>query len=121
MAQGSTANAVGLEQVGAVTHAAKGMVNNDEMRVDYGKNLRSISEGTHGRMVGPAGQMMRAQMDIHAGATAVNAQRGSQVAESFALGEKHVVQGTEDSLQQQKTAATDADGTYTVLKKPMEV
>jgi hypothetical protein len=112
--------AVGLEQVGGVTHAAKGMVANADTRVSAAKALRSVSEGTHGRNYGPAADAQRAAMDTNAGASGYGGLHGAQVAESFAKGEKHVVQGTEDSFQQQKTSMTDAESTFSALKKTIE-
>lgn len=112
--------AVGLEQVGGVTHAAKGMGSNADSRVSSAKGLKSIAEGTHGRNFGPAADAQRAAMDTNAGAAAFGGLHGVQIAESFAKGEKHVVQGTEDSFQQQKASMTDAESTFSTLKKSIE-
>lgn len=113
-------NAVGLEQVGGVTNAAKGMVENADSRVQAARTLQGVSEATNGRMVGPAGDLMRNVMDTHSGASGVAGQHGAQVAGNFAQGEKAVVQGTVDSAQQQKTSATDAESTYSQLNRPIE-
>lgn len=113
-------NAVGLEQVGGVSQSAKGMVQNADSRVQAGKTLQSVSDGTNGRMVGPAGDLMRAAMDTHSGASGMAGVHGAEVAQSFSRGEKAVVQGTVDSAQQQKTSATDAESTYTQLSRPIE-
>lgn len=112
--------AVGLEQVGGVSHAAKGMVENADGRVQAAKSLRAVAEGTHGRMVGPAGNMMRSTMDGHVAASSMAGLHGARTGESFSKGEKHVVQGTEDSLQQQKTSASEAETTFSALNRPME-
>lgn len=113
-------NAVGLEQVGGVTQAAKGMVENADGRVQAAKVLQSMSESTHRGMVGPAGDTMRNVMDTHSGASGMAAKNGAEVGANFATGEKTVVQGTVDSLQQQKTSATDAESTFSQLSRPME-
>ncbi len=113
-------NAVGLEQVGGVTQAAKGMVENADGRVQAAKTLQSVSEATHGRMVGPAGDLMRNVMDTHSGASGVAGLHGAEVGQNFATGEKSVVQGTVDSAQQQKTSATDAESTFSQLNRPIE-
>jgi hypothetical protein len=112
-------NAVGLEQVGGVTAAAKGMVTNADSRVQAAKVLNNVAEATNGRMVGPAGDLMRGAMDIHSGAAGKAGVHGAQVADSFAQAEKHVVQGTVDSAQQQKVSATDAETTFDMLSKPI--
>lgn len=113
-------NAVGLEQVGGVSQAAKGMVENADSRVQAAKTLQGVSEATNGKMVGPAGDLMRVTMDTHSGASGMAGVHGAEVAGSFAQGEKAVVQGTVDSAQQQKTSATDADSTYSQLSRPIE-
>ena len=113
-------NAVGLEQVGGVSQAAKGMVENADSRVQAAKTLQGVSDATNGRMVGPAGDLMRTTMDTHSGASGMAGVHGADVASSFAQGEKAVVQGTVDSAQQQKTSATDADSTYSKLSRPIE-
>jgi hypothetical protein len=112
--------AVGAEEVGGVTAASKGMVNsNAEGRVQSSRTLNNVSEGTGGRMVGPAGDLMRGTMNEHANASTIAARHVAQVAQSFAQGEKHVVQGTVDSAQQQKTSIVDAEATFTMLSKPI--
>jgi hypothetical protein len=113
-------NAVGLEQVGGVTQAARGMVDNADSRVQAARALQSASDATAGRMVGPAGDLQRAAMSTHAGASGVAGVNGSAVAASFAHGERTVVQGVEDSAQQQRTSATDAETTFSALNKPIE-
>jgi hypothetical protein len=113
-------NAVGLEQVGGVSQAAKGMVENSDSRVQAAKALQNVSEATNGRMVGPAGDMMRNAMNANSGATGVHAVRGAEVAQSFAQGEKAVVQGTADSLQQQKVSGQEGENTFQHLNKSIE-
>jgi type IV secretory pathway TrbL component len=116
-----SSNAVGLEQVGGVTAAAKGMVGNADTRVSAAKALANISEGTNGRMVGPAGDLMRSGMNVAANAHGASALHGAQVATSFAKGEQHVEQGTIDSAQQQKVIASDGETTFDALSKPLNV
>jgi hypothetical protein len=113
-------NAVGLEQVGGVSQAAKGMVENSDSRVQAAKKLQSVSEATNGRMVGPAGDMMRNAMDTNSGASGMAGVRGAEVATSFAHGEKSVVQGTTDSLQQQKVSSQEGENTFQHLTKSIE-
>ena len=113
-------NAVGLEQVGGVSQAAKGMVENSDGRVQAAKALQNVSEATNGRMVGPAGDMMRSAMDANATASGVAGVRGAEVATSFAQGEKAVVQGTVDSLQQQKVSSQEGENTFQHLNRSIE-
>lgn len=96
------------------------MVTNADSRVQAAKTLQGISEGTQGLNYGPAADAQRASMDTHAAASGKGGLHGAEVAVSFAQGEKHVVQGTEDSFQQQKTSMTDAESTYCALNRPME-
>jgi hypothetical protein len=111
--------AVGVEQVGGVTTASKGMVGNADTRVQGFKTLNAISDGTEGRMVGPAGILMRGAMSTHAGASGMAGVNGAEVAVSFARGEKAVDQGVLDSIQEQKVSMTDAETTYSALSKPI--
>ncbi len=113
-------NAVGLEQVGGVSQAAKGMVENADSRVQAAKALQNVSEATNGRMVGPAGDMMRNSMETNSGASGTAGVRGAEVAQSFAQGEKAVVQGTTDSLQQQKVSAQEGENTFQHLNRSIE-
>lgn len=113
-------NAVGLEQVGGVTQAAKGMVDNADSRAQAARALRSASDATNGRMVGPAGDLQRSAMTTHAAAGGVAGLNGATVANSFAQGERAVVQGVEDSSQQQRTSASDSETTFSALNKPIE-
>ncbi len=113
-------NAVGLEQVGGVSQAAKGMVENSDSRVQAAKTLQNVSEATHGRMVGPAGDMMRTAMDSNSAGSGMAGVRGAEVASSFAQGEKAVVQGTTDSLQQQKVSGQEGENTFQHLSKSIE-
>jgi hypothetical protein len=113
-------NAVGLEQVGGVTQAAKGMVDNADSRGQAARALKLASDATGGRMVGPAGNLQRAAMDTHASAAGFAGLNGATVANSFAHAEKTVVQGVEDSAQEQRTSTTDAEATHSVLSKPIE-
>lgn len=113
-------NAVGLEQVGGVSQAARGMVENADGRVQAGRTLQSVSEGTSGRMVGPAGDLMRAAMSTNSGASGIAGVKGSEVAVSFARGEQAVVQGTEESAQEQRTSTTDAESTFSSLNRAIE-
>ena len=112
-------NAVGLEQVGGVTTAAKGMVGNADTRVQAAKVLQTLSDSTEGRMVGPAGILMRGAMSTHSGAAGMAGVNGADVAVSFARGEKAVDSGVLDSVQQQKVSTSDAETTYSSLKKPI--
>ncbi len=113
-------NAVGLEQVGGVSQAARGMVGNADTRVQAARTLQSVSEGTNGRMVGPAGDLMRAAMTTNSAASGTAGVRGSEVAVSFAHGERAVVQGTEESAQEQRTSTTDAESTFSVLNRDIQ-
>ena len=74
--------AVGVEQVGGVTAAAGGMVTNADGRVQSAKTLNNVSEGTNGRMVGPAGDLMRGTMNEHSNASQMAGRHGAQVAVS---------------------------------------
>jgi hypothetical protein len=111
--------AVGLEQVGGVTHSSKGHVANADTRAQSGKTLNNVSDSTNGRMVGGAGDLMRGAMVNAAAASVKAALHGGDIGVSFAQGEKHVVQGTIDSAQQQKVSVTDAETTYDMLSKPI--
>ena len=113
-------NAVGLEQVGGVTQTAKGMVDNADSRVQAARALKSASDATAGRMVGPAGDLQRAAMDTHSAASGVAGMNGATVASSFAHGERTVVQGVEDSSQEHRNSSTDAESTFSALNKPIE-
>jgi hypothetical protein len=112
--------AVGLEQVGGVTHAAKGMVDNADGRVQAAKTLNAISEASHGRMVGPAGDLMRSGMSGHAAAAGASGVKAGEVAANFARGEKTVVRGVEDSAQVEKVTADEAETTYSALNRTIE-
>ncbi len=113
-------NAVGLEQVGGVTKAAKGMVENADSRIQAARTLQAVADSTAGAMVGPAADLQRAAMFTRAGASGVAAKNGAEVAGNFALGERAVVQGVEDSASQQRTSATDAESTFSQLNRPIE-
>lgn len=114
------ARAVGLNETGGVTQGAKGMVENADSRVQAARALQGASEATNGGIIGPAGDTMRSAMFANAGASGVAGQRGAEVGQSFALGERAVVQGTNDSTEQQRMSASEGDSTYSELSRSIE-
>ncbi len=109
--------AVGLNETGGVTQGAQGMVQNADSRVAAARALQSASEATSGGIIGPAGDTMRAAMFANSGATGVAGARSSEVAQSYALGERAVVQGTNESTQQQTLSASEGESTYSSLNR----
>lgn len=91
-------NAVGLEQVGGVTQSAKGMVQNADGRVSASRNLLSASDGNNGRMVGPAGDLMRTVMSTQAGAGGVHAVADDMYAAIGRFGSPRGAQAETDAL-----------------------
>ena len=111
--------ASGLEQVGGMSPVGKGMVGNGDERLQSGKTLRGMSEASHGRLVGPAGDLTRGAMDTHAVAAGHGGVASADVGVSFVKGANAVEQGAVDVVGAQKTPSAEGEDLMSTLSRPI--